>query len=74
MNQALRTSLFQAALNAIEALPVEDRVVLLDIVNKRLKLRQHQQVVKEIQEVQQEYQEGKVTFGSVDDFLAELDN
>lgn len=74
MNQARKTSLFQVALNAIEALPVDDRAVLIDIVNKRLKLRQRQQVVKEIQEVQQEYQEGKVTFGSVSNFLAELDN
>jgi ABC-type Fe3+/spermidine/putrescine transport system ATPase subunit len=74
MSQASKTSLFQEALNAIEALPVNDQVALLDIVNNRLKLRQRQQVEQEIKEIQQEYGEGKFKFGSVDDFLAELDS
>ena len=74
MSQAAKTSLFQEALNAVEALSVEDRVVLIDIVSNRLKLRQRQQIVQEIKEVQQEYREGKSKFGSVDNFLAELDS
>jgi hypothetical protein len=39
-----------------------------------VKLRQRQQVVKEVREVQEEYREGKFKSGSVDDFLAELDS
>ncbi len=74
MSQALKTSLFQEALNAIDALSLDDQVALIDVLNNRLKLRQRQQVVKEVREVQQEYREGKFKSGSVDDFLAELDN
>ncbi len=74
MSQALKTSLFQEALNAVDALSLDDQVALIDVLNNRLKLRQRQQVVKEVREVQQEYREGKFKSGSVDDFLAELDS
>lgn len=74
MAQALQASLFQAALEAIEALSLDDQAVLLDVLQNRLKLRHRQQIVAEVQEVQQEYQAEKVTFGSVDDFLLELDS
>jgi hypothetical protein len=74
MSQALKTSLFQEALNAIDALSLDDQAALIDVLNNRLKLRQRQQVVQEVREVQQEYREGKFKSGSVDDFLAELDS
>jgi hypothetical protein len=74
MTQTLKTSLFQQALEAVEALSLEDQSILLDTLSHRLKQRQRQQIVEEIQEVQKEYQAGKVKFGSVNDFLAELDN
>jgi hypothetical protein len=72
MSQALQTSLFQEALNAVELLSVDDQTALLDVLHNRLKLRHREQVVQEIREVQQEYREGKFKSGSVDDFLAEL--
>jgi hypothetical protein len=74
MSQALKTSLFQEALNAVDALSLDDQAALIDVLNNRLKLRQRQQVVKEVREVQQEYRAGKFKSGSVDDFLAELDS
>ncbi len=74
MSPALKTSLFQEALNAIDALSLDDQAALIGVLNNRLKLRQRQQVVKEVREVQQEYREGKFKSGSVNDFLAELDS
>ena len=74
INQVLETPPFQKAIDAVESLSLQDQVVLLDILNNRLKQRQSQQVVQEVKEVQQEYSEGKVKFGSVNDFLAELDS
>jgi hypothetical protein len=74
MSPALKTSLFQEALNAIDALSLDDQAALIDVLNNRLKLRQRQQVVREVREVQQEYREGKFKSGSVDDFLVELDS
>ena len=74
VNQVLETPSFQKAIDAVEALSLQDQVVLLDILSNRLKQRQNQQVVQEVKEVRQEYSEGKVKFGSVSDFLAELDS
>ncbi len=74
MSQNLHTSLFQAALEAVEALSLDDQGELLRVLRKRLDLRQHQQIVQEVREAQQEYQEGKFISGTVDDFLAELDS
>ncbi|OYQ63594.1 MULTISPECIES: hypothetical protein [unclassified Pseudanabaena] len=64
---------FQEALNAIESLSLDDQLALLDVLHNRLKLRQRHQIVQEVQEVRQEFMEGKFKSGSVDDFLAELD-
>ncbi|MFN5815388.1 MAG: hypothetical protein ACK47D_04745 [Pseudanabaena sp.] len=64
---------FQEALNAIESLSLDDQLALLDVLHNRLKLRQRHQIVQEVQEVRQEFMEGKFKSGSVDNFLAELD-
>jgi hypothetical protein len=65
-----QTSGFQKALNAIESLSIDDQMALLDVLHNRLKLRQRHQIV---QEVRQEFMEGKFKSGSVNDFLADLD-
>ena len=69
-----QTSLYQKALEAVEALSLEDQKELIATLNNRFNLRQRQQLLAEIQEVQAEYQSGQVKFGSVNDFLEELDN
>jgi hypothetical protein len=50
MRQALKTSLFQDALTAIDALSLDNQAALIDVLNNRLKLRQRQQVIKEVRE------------------------
>lgn len=70
----MKTSLYQQALEAVEALSREDQIELINTLNHRFNLRQRQQILAEIEEVQEEYQSGKVKFGSVSDFLEELDN
>ena len=69
----MKTSNFQQVLEAVESLPLDDREILLDIVQKRLHQQRRAQIVQEIAEIRQEYAEGKVQFGSLDDFLAALD-
>ena len=67
-------SLYQKALEAVEALSLEDQKELIETLNNRFNLRERQQLLAEIQEVQAEYKAGQVQFGSVNDFLEELDN
>ncbi len=65
------TSSFQQMIEAVEAMPLDEPEILLDIQQMRLSASRRSQLVQEVAEVRQEYAEGKVKFGSVDDFLAD---
>ena len=69
----MKTSAFQQAIESVESLPLEDQEILLDILQKRLLERRRTNLYQEVSEIKQEFAEGNVKFGSVDQFLAELD-
>ena len=73
MTDALRTSRLQQAIDVAEALSLEERQSLLEILGKRLRRQQSQQLLEEIQETRQDVANGSIRYGSVKDFLAELD-
>lgn len=73
MTEITRTSPFQQAIEAVENLSLEDQAMLLDIIQKRLNQQRREELVQEIAEARKEYAEGNVRFGSVEDFLTELD-
>ncbi|NES20031.1 MAG: hypothetical protein F6K41_14145 [Symploca sp. SIO3E6] len=68
-----QSSTFQQAIEAVEALSLSDQEVLLAVLQKRLAHQRRKALVLEIAEVRQEYTQGQVQFGSVADFLSELD-
>ncbi|MBE9095308.1 hypothetical protein [Tychonema sp. LEGE 07203] len=74
MSKTTQTSQFQQALEAVEALSLEDQAMLLDILQNRLRQQRRNELLKEVAEVRQEYAEGNVKFGYVADFMAELDD
>jgi hypothetical protein len=53
-----QTSLYQKALDAVEALSLGDQKELIETLNNRFNLRQREQLFAEIQEVQAEYKSG----------------
>ncbi|MUG92950.1 hypothetical protein F7734_11090 [Scytonema sp. UIC 10036] len=69
----MKTSALQQAIESVESLPIEDQEILLDILQKRLLERRRTNLYQEVREIKQEFAEGNVKFGSVDQFLAELD-
>ncbi len=69
----MKTSAFQQAIESVESLPLEDQEILLDILQKRLQERRRTNLYQEVSEIKQEFTEGNVKFGSVDQFLAQLD-
>ncbi|HEY9883884.1 MAG TPA: hypothetical protein V6C98_09785 [Thermosynechococcaceae cyanobacterium] len=73
MTDALQTSRLQQAIDIAEALSLEERQLLLEILTKRLRRQQSQQLLEEIQDVRQDVANGSIKYGSVKDFLAELD-
>ncbi len=71
-NQTEITSIFQNAITTVEALSIEEQTLLIEIIQKRLQQQKRQQLKQEIESVRQEYRDGKITFGSVEDFMNEL--
>jgi len=69
----MKTSALQQAIESVESLPIEDQEILLDILQKRLQERRRTDLYQEVRAIKQEFAEGNVKFGSVEQFLAELD-
>ena len=80
MNQ--NTSTFQSAKLArrlatiaiVEALPVEEQTMLVEVINNRLKEQRRTELIAEVKLAEQEYAAGNVKRGSVADFMADLDS
>ncbi len=72
--ETAKTSDFQTAIEVVEALPLEDQEILLDILANRLRQQKRDEFVASIKEAQEEYAKGNFRNGSVDDLLAELDS
>jgi hypothetical protein len=66
-------STFQRAIETIESLPLNDQEALLELLQKRLIEQRRKILMREIAEIRQEYAQGQVQFGSVADFMTELD-
>lgn len=73
MTQVEKTSTFQKAIEAVEALSPEAQAILVDIIHKRLQQQRRQQLLHEVAEAELDYAQGNVRRGSVSDLLAELD-
>ncbi|MEH2247265.1 hypothetical protein [Nostoc sp.] len=68
-----KTSIFQKAIEAVEALAPADQAILVDIIQKRLKQQRRDDLLKEITQAESDYAQGNVRRGSVTDLMAELD-
>ena len=74
MLETLKVSRLQQAIDTVESLSIEEQNLVVEIFLKRLQRKRREQLLQEISEVQQEVSEGKIKYGSVDDFLKELDS
>lgn len=69
-----KTSAFQQAIEAIEALSIDDQLMLIHLIQQRLKQQRRSALLQQVSEVEQEYKAGNFKTGSVADFMAELDD
>lgn len=74
MTEVTKTSTFQQAIEAVEALSLEDQAMLLEILQHRQRQQRRNELLQELAQVCQEYAKGNVRYGSVAEFLAELDD
>jgi hypothetical protein len=66
-------STFQNAIAVVEALPVEEQTMLVEIINNRLKEQRRAELIAEVKIAEQEYAAGNFKRGSAADLMAELD-
>lgn len=72
MFQTEKTSTFQKLIEAIEDLSLEDREILIDIIQNRLKQERREQLFQEIAEAERDYAQGNVRRGSAAELFKEL--
>lgn len=68
----MQVSQFEAVLESVEALSVEDQEALIDLVRRRLVERRRTEIAANIAKSKEEYQAGRVLRGTVDELMAEL--
>jgi len=73
MTDTSQTSQFQQAIDVVEALSLEEQQLLLELLVKRLQQQRRGQILKKVQAVRREVAEGNIQYGSVKEFLSELD-
>jgi len=74
MAEAAAKSDFQELIESVEALPIDDREILMDIINRRIIEQKREELVADMEESLQAYRKGEVRIGTVDDLLRDLNN
>ncbi len=67
-----QTAIFQKAIDVVESLPEYQQEDLIDIIRHRLIDHSRELLVKNIREAREEYAQGKVKRGTVDDLMRKL--
>lgn len=72
MTEAEAKSSFQELIESVEALPLEDREILVEIINKRIIEQRREELEADMEESLEGYRRGEVRIGTVDDLLRDL--
>ncbi|VVB66854.1 Uncharacterised protein [uncultured archaeon] len=73
MSEVMTRPGFQELIESVEALPIEDREMLVEIINKRIIEQRRERLVADTEEALEAYKRGDVHVGTVDDLLRDLD-
>lgn len=65
---------FDQALDAVEGLPEDAQIELLDVVRRRLAERGRRRVIKEVTEAEAEFERGLAKPTSVDDLMSKIES
>jgi hypothetical protein len=69
----IKSSDLQRVIEDVETLPADDQMLLIEIIRQRLIQHRRSDLIADVAEARQAYQEGNVRRGTVDDLLKELD-
>ena len=73
MQTAVNSSVFQTAIEGVERLPVDDQMLLVEIIRQRMIQHRRSELIMQVAEAREAYRIGNVRRGSADDLLQELD-
>ncbi|MCX6669058.1 MAG: hypothetical protein NTV25_04525 [Methanothrix sp.] len=73
MREVMARPGFQELIESVEALPIEDREMLVEIINKRIIEQRRERLVADMEESLEAYKRGDVHMGTADDLLKDLD-
>ena len=74
MIQAAAKSSFQELIESVEALPLDDQQILMDIINRHIIEQRREELFSDMEESLEAYRKGEVRVGTVDDILKDLNN
>lgn len=72
MNTTAKSLGFQDLIDAVESLPLEDRSLLVEIVNKRIIEKRRAELVAEVMASRDAFRQGNVKRGTVEDLMKDL--
>jgi hypothetical protein len=70
----MTNSRFQTAIEVVEALPLEEQTMLVEIINNRLKEQRRAELIAEVKIAEAEYAAGNIKRGSVEELMRDLGN
>lgn len=73
MQSAINSSVFQKTIEQIERLPIDDQMLLVEIIRRRLIQHRRSELVVQVAEAREAYRIGNVRRGSAEDLLQELE-
>ncbi len=68
----MQTATFNGVLEMIEAMPIQDQIALIEVMQHRLVDSRRTEIANNILKAKVAYQEGSVFRGTVDEAIAEL--
>jgi len=74
MAEAAAKSSFQELIESVEALPLDDQQILMDIINRHIIEQRREELFSDMEESLEAYRKGEVRVGTVDDILKDLNN
>ena len=73
MTESIAKCSFQELIESVEALALDDREILVEIINKRIIEQRREELENDMEESLEAYRKSEVRVGTVDDLLRDLD-
>jgi len=72
MTVAVQALSFQDLIEAVEAMPLEDQSIFIELINKRIMEKRRAELVAEVQNARMAFESGDVKRGSLKDLMKDL--